>query len=98
MEIDIKKLDGIKNELASLDKDDTLYIMENGSAKYALLPIDIYDALMEEDENEFNLSSPSIKVIAPGNIELSYDEYEAVKKRIIDAFDKTFKPKREKLN
>ncbi len=98
MEIDIKKLDSIKKELESLDKDDTLYITENGSAKYALMPIDVYDALMEEEQEDFNLALPSIKVVGPSNIELSYDEYEAVKKRIIDAFDKTFKPKREKLN
>ena len=52
----------------------------------------------EEEEIEGKFSTPSIKVFSPNNMELSYDEYEAVKKRILEAFDKTFKPKREKLN
>ncbi len=99
MEIDIKKLENIKKELDSLAEDDTLFIKENGSTKYAILPIESYDALMEEEEEmEGRFSVPSIKVFSPNNMELSYDEYEAVKKRILEAFDKTFKPKREKLN
>ena len=100
MEIDIKKLENIKTELDSLDKEDVLFINENGSAKYAILPIETYDAFADEVEEENNAPffNPSIKILTPGRAELSYDEYEMIKKQILDAFDKTFKPKPEKLN
>ena len=100
MEIDIKKLENIKTELDSLDKEDVLFINENGSAKYAILPIDTYDAFTEDVEEENNVSffNPSIRIFSPGKAELSYDEYEMIKKQILEAFDKTFKPKPEKLN
>ena len=100
MEIDIKKLENIKTELDSLDKEDVLFINENGSVKYALLPIETYDAFTEDVEEENNVSffNPSIRIFSPGKAELSYDEYEMIKKQILEAFDKTFKPKPEKLN
>ncbi len=100
MEIDIKKLENIKTELDSLDKEDVLFINENGSAKYAILPIETYDAFTEDVEEENNVSffNPSIRIFSPGKAELSYDEYEMIKKQILEAFDKTFKPKPEKLN
>ncbi len=100
MEIDIKKLKNIKNELDSLSEEEVLLINENGSAKYALLPIETYDALMENtnSENEGSVYNPVIKILSSGGLELSYDEYEKVKKQIMEAFDKTFKPRPEKLN
>lgn len=99
MEIDIKKLENIKTELDSLNKEDVLFINENGSAKYAILPIETYDAFNDEvDEKNVPFFNPSIRILSPGNTELSYDEYEMIKKQIMDAFDKTFKPKPEKLN
>ena len=100
MEIDIKKLENIKTELDSLDKEDILFVNENGSAKYAILPIETYDAFTEDVEEENNASffNPSIRIFSPGKAELSYDEYEMIKKQILEAFDKTFKPKPEKLN
>ncbi len=91
MEIDIKKLDAIKDELDSLDENDVLYINENGNSKYVLLPIESYDVLE-------NKNSANVKIVTPFNGELTYDEYEAIKKQVLDILDKTFKPKREKLN
>ena len=49
-------------------------------------------------ENEGSVYNPVIKILSSGGLELSYDEYEKVKKQIMEAFDKTFKPRPEKLN
>ena len=38
MNIDIKKLDVIKDELDELKQEDVLYIDENGCTKYAIIP------------------------------------------------------------
>lgn len=99
--IDIKKLDAIKNELDNLEEDDVLFINEEGKEKYVLMPIDLYDSIDETlalyDEDKL-LKNPQIRIINANSFELSYDEYENVKKQIMDAFEKTFKPKPEKLN
>ena len=64
------------------------------------MPMDLYESV----EDIINLSkqditnAPNIRIINGNDFELTYDEYETVKKQIIDAFEKTFKPKPEKLN
>ena len=78
-----------------------LFISEKGNDKYVVMPIDLYETVEETLAlyNEDNLvQNPQIKIINANNFELSYDEYETVKKQIMDAFDRTFKPKPEKLN
>lgn len=103
MEIDIKKLKAIKDELDNLDEEDpVLYVSDKGDAKYVLMPIEIFDQIEEilnpyQDEDNPE-DSASIKVISNNPFELSYSEYEQIKEQILKAFDKTFKPKPEKLN
>jgi len=41
---------------------------------------------------------PQVKIVPSGELDLSYDEYERIKKQIMDAVEKTFMPKPEKLN
>ena len=40
----------------------------------------------------------SVRIATPDDLDLSYDEYERIKKQIMDAVEKTFMPKPEKLN
>lgn len=48
MEIDIKKLKAIKDELDNLDEEDpVLYVSDKGDAKYVLMPIEIFDQIEE---------------------------------------------------
>lgn len=97
MEIDVKKIKGLKEELSKLDskEEESLYITENGSIKYVLLPVEIYDSLKSlEDEGP----SATIKILNPTNPNLSYEEYEEVRRQVLEVLDKTFKPKPEKLN
>ena len=101
--IDINEIENIKEELNNLQEDETLCITENGHEKFMLMSVDAYDALTSEDNadvfsEENLLRNPNIRVISPDNFELTYDEYENVKKQVMDAFEKTFKPKPEKLN
>lgn len=100
MNIDINRLENIKQDLAELKDRDVLYIDENGITKYAIMPIDAYDkadeilSLYEESKN----MNANVKVIGADNEDITYEEYERIKALIMEAVEKTFKPKAEKLN
>lgn len=98
--IDIEKFKELKEYLESLEEDDIVYIEEDGDAKYAILPIGQYDYL-----DSFKDVMSDDKLPEEGNVkiitnmpELSYEEYETVKKQLIDVLEKNFKPKADKLN
>ena len=98
MNVDIKKLESIREELESLDEDDVLFVEEDGKAGYVLMRTEYYDYIDEMIRQTQSLMSPKVKVISAENLELTYDEYEAVKKQLNDIIEQTFKPKPEKLN
>ena len=100
MNIDINKLENIKQELSELKQDDVLYIDEDGKTKYAIMPVEQYDKAedMLAMLDSFSDNGPRVKVIGADNADLSYEEYERIKTLIMDAVEKTFKPKAEKLN
>ena len=93
MEIDVKKIKGLDEGFDVLDsnEDDTVYITEDGSVKYVMLTSEEYDLLVEK------MPSASIRVLNPMG-DITYDEYEEIKRQVLEALDKTFKPKPEKLN
>lgn len=101
MNIDIKRLENIKDQLDQLDDNEVLFIDDNLNTKYVIMPIDMYDKA-EELLNMFDdarANEIKVKVVSPntGN-ELTYEEYEKIKTTIMEAVEKTFKPKAEKLN
>ncbi len=98
MNIDIERISQIEEELHSLGGNDILFIEENGEERYAVMPIELYEQL--EDVLSM-LSAPpktSVRIAGPDEIDLTYDEYEMIKKQIMDAVERTFMPKPEKLN
>lgn len=99
MNIDIKKLDVIRAELDDLKENQVLYIDEDGKTKYAIMPVEAYDKAegVLEMFDDFSGDAPKVKVIGP-DTELTYEEYERIKSGIMEAVEKTFKPKPEKLN
>ena len=98
MNVDIKKLKNIKEELDNLGQDDVLYVEEKGISKYVLLPIELYDEVEDIVKFSQEMNKPQVKIVNNSDIELSYEEYEQIKSQIMEAVDKTFKPKPEKLN
>ena len=99
MNIDIEKLQEIKEELNRFQENDVLFVEENGKEKYVLMPIELYDSI----EDFFALMnsasvSPQVQIAGPDDFDLSYDEYEKIKEQIMDAVEKTLMPKPEKLN
>ena len=70
---------------------------ENGETKYAIISIDTYDKVEDLLRAMNGDIGASVKVIG-GDNDLSYEEYERIKSMIMDAVEKTFKPKAEKLN
>lgn len=98
MNIDIERLKEIKDELDAMNESDVLFIDEDRKAKYVIMPVELYDTL-EDLLNVLNAPAPaSVRIAAPDEIDLSYDEYERIKKQIMEAVEKTFMPKPEKLN
>ena len=98
MNIDIRKIQEIKDELDSLNENDVLFIEDEGNVKYAIMPIELYDS-MEDLMSVLNgHNGTSVRIATPDDLDLSYDEYERIKKQIMDAVEKTFMPKPEKLN
>jgi len=98
MNIDIEKISGIRDELDALNENDVLFIDEDKKAKYAIMPIELYDALEDMLMMVNGQQNMSVKIATSEDIDLSYDEYERIKKQIMDAVEKTFMPKPEKLN
>ena len=99
MSIDIGKLKEIREELDRMAESDVLFVTENNMEKYAIIPIELYDAV----ENMFTALNdpvyiPQVKIASNQEIELSYDEYERIKEQILEAVEKTLMPKPEKLN
>ena len=98
MNIDIEKIAQIKDELKALGQNDVLFVEENGIQKYAVMPIDLYEQLEEVVAMLNAPTQTSVKIAGPDEIDLTYDEYEMIKKQIMDAVERTFMPKPEKLN
>lgn len=97
--IDIKNLENLREELENIEDEDTLYINTNGIPRFAVVPIDRYDKAVDllsviNDDDDI---MPRVKIIGEDS-NLSYEEYERIKALIMDAVEKTFKPKAEKLN
>ncbi|MCR4633017.1 MAG: hypothetical protein K5648_02695 [Erysipelotrichaceae bacterium] len=98
MNIDIRKIEQIRDELDSMNENDVLFIDEEGKTRYAILPIDMYDSLEDLMAMFANPGAASVKIVPSQDLDLSYEEYERIKKQIMDAVEKTFMPKPEKLN
>jgi len=100
--IDIKDLKELKKDLETLDTEEVGFINDGDKTKYAILNIALYDRLESyRFIQEGAQASPMIKVISSdleNAQELTYEEYESIRKQLIDVFDKNFKPKPSKLN
>ncbi len=99
MNIDIEKLREIREELDQMAESDVLFVTEDNREKYAIIPIELYDAV-EDVLSGLNdpVFVPQVKIAGNQEIELSYDEYERIKEQILEAVEKTLMPKPEKLN
>lgn len=94
--IDIKKLENIKDQLDSLNNEDVLFVDEEGQTKYAIIPIMTYDLVEEMLSSNMN-EGPKV-IMAGDKAELTYEEYERIKVAIMEMVEQTLKPKAEKLN
>ena len=100
LKIDLEKTEKLKNELDSLEEDEECFLCEEGESKYVVLPVEKYD-LLDSYRSFFEgdqLNNGNVKIITNAMNELSYDEYEAIRKQLIEVIDKTFKPNPEKFN
>jgi len=94
--VDIKDLGNIEADLNNLGQDDVLFVCEGGKERFVLMPIEQYDALFHEVDDK--LAMPQIKILKDGVLDLSYEDYDRIRKELLEAFDKALKPKAEKLN
>ena len=100
LNIDIKELNEIKEELDELQCDDAIFVEQNGNAKFVIIPIEQFDELESYREllDSKVENGAAVKIVSNQNNELTYEEYEKIRKQLVDIFDKTFKPNPEKLN
>lgn len=97
MSVNINELANIKDLLETLDDESVLYVEEDGENKYVIMTSSLYDGVAEVAEALKNGAATAIKVAMP-NFELSYEDYENIKRQVDEALDKAFRPKPEKLN
>ena len=98
MNIDIERIKDIKEDLSSLNENDVLFVDENGQTAYAIMRVELYDALEDMLMMLNKVNDMQVGFANADDIELSYDEYERIKQQIIDALERTLMPKPEKLN
>lgn len=101
--IDIKEKEMIIDSLSEVKEDNHLIITDGKEEKLAVITMSEYIKFMDLIEldkkiHPFKYGEAEIQVINDENIEISYEEYENIRKQLLDALDKTFKPKLEKLN
>lgn len=99
MNIDIKRIENLKEELATLEENEVCFVEDKGISKYVIIPMSAYEEYEEISSliND-NSSKPIIRVAGANEIDVTYEEYEKIKQQINDAVDQAFKPKPEKLN
>lgn len=100
MNIDIERLENIREELEELEGEDAIFVDEDGDTRFVILPASVFETVehfMEMVANPSKLT-PSISIVGGKGLELSYDEYEQVKEQILKALDETLKPKPDKLS
>ena len=82
---------------------DAIYLCEGKEDRYALLKVEDYELLLQAYyeaavNDPLRFTKPTeIRIVPQGNMELNEDEYEDLKQQVLDALEKTLKPKR-KLN
>lgn len=100
MNIKIERLNEIRDELEDLKDDEMIFVDDEDESRFVILPIAAFEGIEQVAEmiSHPMKMSPSVSIIGAKALELSYDEYEQVKEQILEAFDKTFKPKPDKLS
>lgn len=99
MIVDIKKLKSIKKELESLnDKDNVLFVNEDGTSKYVIMTSELYEEIEETKQLLDSVDSPGFVINSSEDIELTYEQYETIKKNVLKMLDDALKPKPESLN
>ena len=101
--IKIERLENIKKELESLEEDDVLFVDDDNKTAYAIMPIAYFDKLdvyRELQESDGPLCNAQVKIMRANGVvdELSFDDYEKIRSQLLEIFDKSFKPKSDKLN
>lgn len=98
MKIDINELANLKEKLYDLKDEEVLEIYDEGEKSFVVLNYDFFKQI--EDLSimiaETNAMKENMQPIE--NLELTYEEFENVKEQVIDALEKTFLPKPDKLN
>lgn len=97
-----KALDAIKEELQDIEDGEIGFVKdEEGNTKFVILAKEDFEVLEESkailDEAK-EVSENNVKIISNTMPDISYEEYEKLKQQLLDSFEKTFKPKPEKLN
>ena len=100
LKIDINEIKNIKDELDTLDEDEVAFVEDNNETKYVIMPVSQYDEIesFRSFLDEGQMPNSNVKIITNASYDLTYDEYEKIRKQLIEVIDKTLKPNPEKFN
>lgn len=102
--VKVEDLKVIDDELDTLSDGDALIVCDGKEEKYAIITMSDYLDYQELIKFEAQMHpfkngvTPEVHVLGDEDIEITYEEYESIKKQLLEALDKTFKSKLEKLN
>ena len=103
MIIDLDKYKKVRDQISNNDNEEII-IKLNGEL-FHIVDDDEYEIIkavndMANNTSEDIIPTAKINVVCNGenDFKLTYEEYEKIKQQINDVFDKTFKPKAEKMN
>lgn len=99
--IKIKTIKELKEAIKGLDEDCIKFLIDDKS--FVAVSNEGYDliCMVEELMEDEEKNNDMVKVVTNNanlNDELSFDQYESLKKQVVDALDKALKPHIEKLN
>lgn len=104
--INIKEVDYLNEILAQVKSHQPMIIQEGKEEKFAIITMEDYEEFMQLyhadlQRNPLKYGKPKeIHIMTEPNesFDMSEEEYEDIKRQLLDAIEKTFKPKTNKMN
>lgn len=103
--IDLSEIEFLRAEIENMDPEQGIIITDGDKKRFAIIDMEHYNMLsslmmaMDNVSDLFDNDNGSrVEVVTSANMNLSYEEYENIKDKIIESLEKALKPDPEKMN